>query len=531
MLLKVKKFDIDSGEYTVILNEEDAKEMGVSGQDRVRLRSNKQSLISIVHTSKESVERGEIGIFTKTWIRLNLNGEENILLTPTTKPESVEIIRKKMDGQELTTAEIHTLVKDISEHQLSNIELTAYVTALYINGMNLRETADLTLAMVEFGDTIDFDRPVFDLHSIGGLPGNTITLIVIPIVAAAGLLIPKTSSRAISSACGTADIVEVFMESTFSANELRTIAEKTNGTIAWGGGVSMAPADDIIIKVEYPLGIDPHSQMLASIMSKKKATGINFLAIDIPVGPETKMKTMKDAENFAHEFVELGKLLDIKVECAISYGDQPMGRAIGPAVETIEVLKILEGSDAPRSMVEKSCEMAGIILEMAGIRDGTKKAYEILKSGKALAKFREIVEAQGGIKDISSDKIKPGLYKKDVFASKNGYLKKASNKAFVRIVRAAGSPRDHGAGVILNKKLGQAVRKGELLFTIYADSENKLKNAVDIARKLRPMETEGIILERIPYIPRDRGKFSTWDYMDAQEEKKQTSENVHKIIK
>ncbi|NLI62283.1 MAG: AMP phosphorylase [Methanosarcinaceae archaeon] len=526
MLLKVKKLDIDSGEFSVILNEEDAKEMSIAGQDRVRLKTDKSSIIGIVLTSKQSVDRGEIGIFTKTWEKMKLNGDDKITVTPTTKPESVEIIKKKMDGLELTTEEIHTLIRDISDHALSNIELTAYVTALYINGMNLRETADLTKSMVEFGDSIDFDRPVYDLHSIGGLPGNTITLIVVPIVAAAGLLIPKTSSRAISSACGTADIVEVFMNATFTANELSAIAEKTNGTMAWGGGISMAPADDIIIKVEYPLGIDPHPQMLASIMSKKKATGVDFLAIDIPVGPETKIKTVEEGVKFANEFVELGKLLDIKVECAISYGDQPMGRAIGPAVETIEVIKILEGSDYPRSMVEKSCEMAGMILEMAGMREGTKRAYEILKSGKAFKKFQEIVEAQGGIKDITSDKIKLGKYKQEIYASKNGYLKKASNRAFVKIVRAAGSPRDHGAGVILNKKLGQAVLKGELLYTIYADSEHKLKHAVELSRKLKPMRTEGIILDRVPsYSMLDRDKPSAWDYMDKDLLKSDDPEN------
>lgn len=498
MELTAKKIEMDSGELTILLNEKDAGDIGVGSLDRVRVRYMREMIIAIVQTTESVVAPGTVGLFMKTWSVLGISEGDALTVTATAKPGSIEIIRKKMDGGELSTEEIRSLVKDISERQLSNIELTAYVTALHIHGMTIRETADLTRFMTEFGDMIDFDRPAFDFHSIGGLPGNKITLLVVPIVAAAGLLIPKTSSRAISSACGTADIVELFMPVTFSAGDLRHIAEKTGGTIMWGGGVSMAPADDIIIKVEYPLGIDPHPQMLASIMSKKKATGIDFLVIDIPVGPETKIRTMEDARKFAREFVELGELLGIRVKCAITYGDQPLGYSVGPAVESIEALRILEGEEHPKSVIEKACGISGMLLEMAGIGDGEQKAREILASGKALAKFREIVEAQGGMKDISSDKLRPGAFQKEIRAGKSGYLTNISNKALVRIVRAAGSPTDKGAGVILNRKVGQPVQKDDVLFTIYADNESKLADAVDLARKIKPVRTEGIILGTVP---------------------------------
>ena len=182
------------------------------------------------------------------------------------------------------------------------------------------------MAMVETGETIEFDRsPVFDFHSVGGVPGNKVTLIVVPIVASAGLLIPKTSSRAISSAAGTADIVETFAKVDFSAHELKHIAETVGGIMAWGGGLNLAPADDVVIKVEYPLGIDPHAQLLASVMSKKKAVGADFLLIDIPMGNGTKVPTMEMAKAYARDFIDLGERLGIKVECAITYGG-PTGR-------------------------------------------------------------------------------------------------------------------------------------------------------------------------------------------------------------
>ena len=267
MQLKAKYIDMESAEYTAVLNREDALEIGVREQDRVRVKHERSSIVAVVQTTVTVVKKGEVGILGRGYADLGPEPDELIEVVATSKPESIEFIKRKMGGKELTTEEIRTIINDIAAHNLSNIELTAYVTSLYMNGMNLRETADLTQAMVETGEIIKFDRsPVFDFHSIGGCPGNKITLIVVPIVAAAGLLIPKTSSRAISSAAGTSDIVEVFTGVDFDANKLRNIAETTGGALAWGGSVNLAPADDLIIRVEYPLGIDPHAQLLASVM-------------------------------------------------------------------------------------------------------------------------------------------------------------------------------------------------------------------------------------------------------------------------
>jgi AMP phosphorylase len=504
MRLKARYIDMDTGELTAVLNEEDCMELGVREQDRVKIKHEKKDTITaIVHTTDTVVNPGEIGVLGKTFATLHAESGEEVEVMCTGRPESVDYIRKKMDGLELSTEEIRLLVGDIAARNLSNIEMAAYVTALHINGMNLRETVDLTVAMVESGDTIEFDRsPVFDFHSVGGVPGNKVTLIVVPIVAAAGYLIPKTSSRAISSAGGTADIVEVFAPVDFEASELKRIAEKVGGILAWGGSMNLAPADDLVIRVEYPLGIDPHAQLLASVMSKKKAAGADYVVIDIPMGEGTKVKNMDEARTYARDFIDLGDALGIKVECAVTYGGQPVGRAIGPALEAREAISILEGEKHPGSVIEKSLGLAGMLLELGGMSNGVERAKEILDSGKALKKFREIVAAQGGRSDIRSTDIDVGKFKFDVTARKAGYVSGINNKDLVRIARLAGAPKDKGAGILLNKKRGHQVELGETLFTIHAENEAKLDGAADFSRRVDSVSIEGMLLAKIPSFSR-----------------------------
>ncbi|HEQ79006.1 MAG TPA: thymidine phosphorylase [Euryarchaeota archaeon] len=388
--------DIDSGEFFVTLNNKDAEEMGLLEHDRVKVSKEGKSITAIVQKSMSLVKPHNVTILTRGAMALDVKNGDDVLISPTGKPRSVGIIKAKMDGKTLTSEEMRIVVNDIVERRLSYIELTAYVVANYINGMNMQEIKDLTLAMVETGETIDFATgPIFDFHSVGGSPGNKVTLIVVPIIMAAGLIIPKTSSRAISSACGTADILETICNVTLSTEEIKSITQKIGGTIAWGGGVELAPADDLIIHVEYPLGIDPYGQLLASVMAKKKAVGANYMLLDIPMGPGTKVPDEKLARRYARDFIELGEMLGIKVECAITYGGQPVGHGIGPAIEAREALAILEGSTTPNSVVMKSTHLAGIILEMAGLTNrGQEMAMDILRSGKALEKFRLILKHQ-----------------------------------------------------------------------------------------------------------------------------------------
>ncbi|HEX2021087.1 MAG TPA: AMP phosphorylase, partial [Candidatus Thermoplasmatota archaeon] len=409
---------------------------------------------------------------------------------------------KKMHRKRLAKEEIDHLIRDVVDGTLSDVELAAWVTALEVNDMDMEEVEHLTRAMVKFGEVLDFGgEVVFDKHSIGGVPGNKISLLIVPIVAAAGLLIPKTSSRAVTGAAGTADVMEVFGPVALSGPEITRITREVGGVLCWGGGVNLAPADDIIIRVEHPLSIDPRSQLLASVMSKKKAVGANKVVMDLPTGDGTKLPTLEDAKKLGRMFIDLGERLDMQVECAVTYGGQPVGRAIGCALEANEALAALRGMEAPKSLIEKSCAIAGIILEMGGVTGrgkGKAKAEEILRSGAALRKFEQIVVAQGG--KVPKGEIPVGAFKADLEVPEGGYVAGVKNKALIAIARAAGSPKDHGAGILVHHKRGDRIGPGEPVMTIYASSQFQLDQALALARKTNPVMVEGMLLQRMPEV-------------------------------
>lgn len=497
MNLIVKYYDVDSSEPTVLLHDDDCIELGVKENDRVRIEGKGVATV-LVSRSDTLVKRGTILMPTKTMVATGSKEGGTVSVEFSSAPESVRSIRKKMDHESLSKDEIFGIVQDILDNKLSKIEISAWLTALYINGMCIDEIADFATAMVDTGERIVFDRkPVFDFHSMGGVPGNKVTPIVVSIVAAAGLMLPKTSSRAISSACGTSDFVETFCDVALPAERLKEVAETTGGALAWGGAMNLAPVDDLVIKIEHPLGINPRPQMLASILSKKLAIGAEYLLMDIPMGSGTKVPNIESARAYARDFMDLGDKLGMHIECAITYADQPVGSAIGPNLEARECIRILEGSAHPSSVVEKACDLAGIILEMGGIRNGAAKARELLDSGAAMKKFREIVQAQNGNYDIKSDDLKPGKYMAEIRSTKSGYVHNINNKNMVIIARATGSPNDKGAGILLYRKKGQRVELGTVLFELYADNESKLKRAVEIAERHNPIDIEGMLIKHV----------------------------------
>ncbi|MBE6521563.1 MAG: AMP phosphorylase [Thermoplasmata archaeon] len=497
MKFKIKTVDVRSLEPQILLDEEDCIELGVKENDRVSI-TGERSAISLVSYADNIVEKG-VAIVPKNIVeKTGLNKDGTVNITYAHNPDSVRYIRMKMDGERLSKEQIEAIVRDILDNRLSRIEVSAWLTALYINGMDIDEIADFTMAMANTGDIIKFSRtPVFDFHSLGGVPGNKITPIVISIVAAAGLMIPKTSSRAISSACGTSDFVETFCDVELSSSKLMAISEEVGGVFAWGGSMNLAPVDDMVIKIEHPLGINPRAQMLASIMSKKVAMGSTHLLVDIPTGSGSKVPTLEEAKAYARDLMDLGERIGMHVECAITYADQPIGMAIGPNLEARECISILEGEKHPSSVIEKACECAGIILEMAGVPNGATRAREILDSGEAHKKFLEIVVAQNGRPDLKSSDLKPGDHSFDLKATNPGYVHAIRNKEIVNIAKAAGSPSDKGAGLLIYKKKGQRVEAGDVLMTIYAESDAKLKRAQELAMSNNPFDIEGMLIKRV----------------------------------
>lgn len=501
-MLQVRPFDIKIGQHKVMLNVVDARERGLHAGDRVRVRTKGAATTALLDTTLEMVKQGEIGIFTEAL--KDLNDPTSVDVLPSPKPASICYIKQMMDKQKLSQEQIRTIVQDIVDNNLSEIELAAYVTASYIHNMDSQEVEWLTKAMIETGERIHFDtHPVMDKHSIGGVPGNKVSLLVVPIVAAAGLLIPKTSSRAITGAGGTADLMEILAPVEFSAEEIKELTEKVGGVIVWGGATNIAPADDKLIKAEYALSIDPYSQMLASIMAKKGAVGADAVVVDMPVGPGTKLPTPDDGRGLAKDLIDLGERLGIRVECAMTFGGSPVGRTIGPALEVREALSLLENKGGPNSLKEKSLSLAGILLEMGGVAgrgDGYQAAESILTSGKALEKLKEIIEAQGGNPQIKSEDIVTGENCEDILAPSGGYVVAFYNKRLVELARIAGAPADKKAGVTIHKKMGEIVKKGEPLITICSSSDWELEAAVKDAKKQMPIVVEGMLLERYPRI-------------------------------
>lgn len=319
--------------------------------------------------------------------------------------------------------------------------------------------------------------PICIHNSIGGCVGDKTTLLVVPIIAAAGLTIPKTSSKAITSASGTADRAEVLMPVDLNLDEMKTVVNKTNGCIVWGGSLHLAPSDDIFIQVEYPLSIDP--LLLPSIMSKKMAVGANYVVIDIPCGRGTKIKTIGDANLLAKDFIGLGQRLNIKTQCAITFGEHPLGYAIGPALEAREALEILMRRRTAPDIVDKATHIADMMMRMVG-RDGQNTALEIIRSGRAEEKFREIIFEQGGDSEVKPEDIKVGEFGLDIKAERDGTVLWIDNSALIEAARAAGSPKDKGAGILLHKKVGDAVKRDENIFTIYTEKNRKLERVLKV---------------------------------------------------
>lgn len=496
---------MDIGHRGVLLNTVDARNIGVLNGDRVQMlnQANGISAAAFVDTTTTLIPQGTVGIYRVCNEKLCVLDGVEIEVREAGRPDSLEYITKKMNGEKLSKDETYAIIRDVVNDNLSPAELTAYITASYINALDMDEVEHLTRAMVETGDQLNFHiKPIVDKHSIGGVPGNKISLIVVPIIAASGLKIPKTSSRAITGAGGTADLMEVLAPVEFSASEVQQMTLKVGGTIVWGGGTNIAPADDKIIIQEYPFRIDARGQMLASVMAKKLAIGADLVVIDIPIGQNTKVPGVQEGRKLAREFIELGERLRIHVECAITYGSSPVGRSIGPRLEVLEALKVLEGSDEPSSLIQKSLSIAGIALEMAGKAapgKGAEVANDILASGKALEKLKQIIEIQGGDPKVRSEDITPGKYEFVVRAPVTGYVIDFNNRSLISLARFAGAPHDPGAGILLHAKKGTRVEDGDPIFTIFADRNWHLQKAVEEGRKLMPVLVEGMLLDRIPH--------------------------------
>jgi thymidine phosphorylase len=419
----------------------------------------------------EIVATDEIGLSEQAFAQLGAVAGSQCSLDHAEPPPSLDAVHRKVAGERLAYADFRAIATDIVSNRYSKMEMAAFLVSCGHAGLEREEVLHLTRAMVESGERLDWGEPlVADKHCVGGIPGNRTSMLVVPIVAAHGMLIPKTSSRAITSPAGTADTMGVLARVDLATEKLQEIVRRHRGCLAWGGTARLAPVDDLLISVERPLSIDSPGQMVASILSKKIAAGATHLLVDIPVGPTAKVRDMGAALRLRKLFEFVGDRLGLHLEVVITDGSEPIGRGVGPVLEARDVMQVLRNdSEAPNDLRQKALHLAGRVLEFdPDVRGGQgfALARDILDSGRAMAKMSDIVAAQGPAEGPPPE---PGQLRQDVCSPRDGVVTAIDNQQVARIARLAGAPMDPGAGVDLHKKVGERVRKDELLYTVYAN--------------------------------------------------------------
>ena len=491
MQLKIKLLKWSAGIPVAMLNQKTAEKIGVHPQDRISIRTlskHPKEISTIIDIVKGIVREGEVAISSELERYISPHLSKKVEVNLAIPPESLEFIKKKLNNKELSRKEIELIIKDVMNNSLSEAEIALFIIGIHKYGMNMKEMIFLTEAIRDTGSELHFKQKfVVDKHSIGGIPGNRTTPLIVSICSAGGLTMPKNSSRAITSAAGTADVMETIANVEFSIKQIYQIIKKVNACIVWGGGLGMTPADSKLMEVERSLRIDPEPQMIASIMSKKLAAGSKYILIDIPCGKNAKISDIKKAKRLKNKFEALGKYFRKNLKCVITNGSQPIGNGIGPSLELTDIIRILDPQQkGPLDLEKKALFLSGKIFEMTGKAKkgkGFKMAKEILRSGKAFDKFKAIVKAQNG----NLNRLKEAKFKHNLLAKNSGKVTRIDNHLVNSLVRVAGCPVDKSAGMYLHFHLGDRVQKGQKVVTLYAESKSRLNEAIRFYEKSKPI--------------------------------------------
>ncbi|MGA2654840.1 MAG: thymidine phosphorylase family protein [Gammaproteobacteria bacterium] len=481
--LRLVKLGIDTYRETVIYIHKDSeisRSEGLSAQSRVEITLRGKSIIATLNMiDSELLSLDEASLSNYAFELLDAKPNDTICIAHPKHLASMGIIRSKVYSEALDDKKMQTIIDDVVLGRLSDIYIATFLTACAGNRLSKNEMIALTRAMVNAGQRLNWPTAcIVDKHCVGGLPGNRTSLIVVPIVAAFGLTIPKTSSRAITSPAGTADTMEVLAPVDLTLKQMRAVVEKENGCIVWGGSVSLSPADDILIGVEHVLDLDSEGQLVASVLSKKIAAGSNHVVIDIPIGPTAKVRSQQAAETLKDYLESVGSALGVMVKVIFTDGTQPVGRGIGPALEAKDVLAVLHRHpNAPQDLRDRSLTIAGLILEFSKTilpGQGKMAAQAILDSGAAWKKFQAIANAQGGLREIP---IAP--YQYVMTAKKSGKISGVNNRHLSRIAKLAGAPREKVAGVELLIQINTRIEKDQPLLNVYAQTRGELDYSVN----------------------------------------------------
>jgi pyrimidine-nucleoside phosphorylase len=420
-----------------------------------------------------------------------------------------DLIMKKRNGNELTTEEINFFIDGYTEGSIPDYQVSALLMAIYFQKMNNRETVDLTMAMVNSGETIDLSAikgVKVDKHSTGGV-GDTTTLILGPIVAAAGVPVAKMSGRGLGHTGGTIDKLEAFEGFSTDMSIEKFMQNVNEHKIAIGGQTAdLAPADKMLYALrDVTATVDNMSLIAGSIMSKKIASGADAIVLDVKTGSGAFMKNEDDAFELAREMVDIGNNVSRNTIGVITDMDQPLGFAVGNALEVKEAIDTLKG-EGPEDLTELCLTLGAHMLvlgEKAKDADEARKILkDIIKSGKGLQKLRELVVAQGGNPAFVDD---PSMFPlpaivEPIISKEDGYVKaiKADDIGLAALVLGAGretkeSTIDLAVGIVLHKKIGDFVNKGEAIATIYANNDEKQKISANMVLDAYEIVQEKII--------------------------------------
>ncbi|NNE66407.1 MAG: thymidine phosphorylase family protein [Pyrinomonadaceae bacterium] len=482
--LKLKRLGVDSRNEHLVFMRRDCpvcKSEGFEALNRISVANKEREVVAslVVMDGFNGLDRHQVGLSEDATRILQAREGDSLTFSHLKTLESMSDVRRKIYGNPLDQAAYRRIVEDIVDLNLSNIQLSAFLTACAGDRLDLDEIICLTRSMIDTGQRLDWGaEAVFDKHCIGGLPGYRTTPIVVSIIAASGLRIPKTSSRAITSPAGTADMMETLTNVDLSVKQIEQIVDEEGGCLAWGGAVQLSPADDILIRVERALDIDSEGQMIASVLSKKAAAGATAVVIDIPVGPTAKVRSAKEAEELAFRMRQVGDSIDLLVEPLITDGSQPVGRGVGPALEAKDVLAVLKDKEnAPADLRARAVTLAGKLLEMAKSAnpgEGMNMASRLIESGEAWRKFKRICDAQGGLKTPPEAE-----FRREVLARETGKVVAIDNRRIARLAKLAGAPAAPSAGILLNVSVGDEIDEGGKLFELHAESEGEIAYAFE----------------------------------------------------
>lgn len=489
--LSLKWLGIDTYKEPVIYMRKECnicKSEGFEVHTRIRVSLGSKTILATVnHIDDGLLGHHQASLSKYAWKLLNANEGDVVELSHAKPLLSLSHVRSKVYGHTLKFTETKQIIEDIAHGNYSDIHVATFLTACAGGRLNEAEIIELTKSMIQAGERLSWpQKKIVDKHCVGGLPGNRTTLIVVPIVTAFDMMMPKTSSRAITSPSGTADTMETLAPVELDLNAIRRVVEQENGCIVWGGAVALSPADDILIRVERAIDIDSEGQLIASVLSKKIAAGSTHIVIDIPVGPTAKVRSLEMANSLDYLFQVVGSALGVELRIIKTDGAQPVGHGIGPALEAKDVLAVLQNHpNAPQDLRHRALTLAGRLLEFSPLvaaGEGLSLATQLLDSGKAWDKFQAICNAQGGLREPPT-----AAYTQTISAPYRGRVTSIDNRNLARLAKLAGAPHDKAAGIFLYTPLEMTVEKDQPLYTIHSESRGALRYAISLLDQIPPV--------------------------------------------